>query len=37
MSLDLEYEDSNYEPIVEDDGGMSCLEITSPEDDGVEI
>ena len=31
MSLDLEYEDSNYEPITEDDGGMSCLEITSPD------
>lgn len=36
MSLDLEYEDSNYEAIAEDDGGMSCLEITTP-DDGVEI
>ena len=31
MSLDLEYEDSNYEPVIEDDGGMSCLEITTPD------
>lgn len=32
MSLDMEYEDSNYEYHVEDDGGMSCLEITTPDE-----
>lgn len=34
MPLDLE-QDSNHEQHIEDDGGMSCLELTTPDDEGV--
>jgi len=30
-SLDFDY-DSNHEHPIEDDGGMACLEITTPDD-----
>jgi hypothetical protein len=32
-SLEFDYE-PNYEHPIEDDGGMSCLELTTPEDGG---